>query len=857
MSFFAGFVQGVFQGKDWRDNKNDRKREQGIADERLDWEREDRGWTGEARDRQRQVWTQADEDRARTNRERQRGEDNQAEFEDIVDGLEGGGQPQDRGTPAREGERPPRTTSTRGGASARELSVANLGSLGSAADSVSMGQPATGDPRQPVPALSMGQQADGPRNASATPAQRPNNARGDRSRGDDAMRADEDFRPQPQRQPLSIAIPAVMPPRGEDAMRADEDFRPATRRGAGNDDAMRMDEDFRPVPPRSVRGGQPFDQSSVRPEEPQQPRSVRGGQPFVGGREQPGPLPMTVNPNGSSLIDAAQGRGQASSDYTEATRGFRSDAPQRGVRPVEDAPPMPRSAGDERLRADEDFRPRELRPRDEAPDRRGPPRDVRGGRPFRGEQDSGTGGLGVLHNMIADADESRAREDRDAANDQLRAREDGERAPTPSEARAQAIQSGAGGIAGRGGMSVLDAVTDAGAVLNRAGTRVIEGVGAGLSVVSPSAGAAVFDAVGQMDRASDRLAGMGEGTAAAPMPPTQGLAPAAPSGAPAAPAPAGQQPTAQPGPAQPSPARAAPAPSGAPFSSRFNFNGNEGTISGRERVSTNTVADVVPRETQSGTPAPSVAIAGKAISARFSAGFSIRDAANPQAQARPKASEVRATAREAVKRFDEDGIRRLEQHFIRNGEFGKAEQWRSFATSANTQAALGKWVEAMTYWQMNDEDGFLDSVADVYNSRGYYEDGLSVLREGTEFRRDEGGNIIGASITFRDDASGETFRRNIQGPRDLVGAAIIGALSPEQVFEQGMAEAQAMAAQQEADARGMSLDDRVQIETRVTALATEMGKITGVTPEIYEQARQIVERQLGINTGGNVPVLTD
>ena len=38
-----------------------------------------------------------------------------------------------------------------------------------------------------------------------------------------------------------------------------------------------------------------------------------------------------VNPQGQAMQDAVQGRGQGYSDYTEATRGFRSDAPQRGL----------------------------------------------------------------------------------------------------------------------------------------------------------------------------------------------------------------------------------------------------------------------------------------------------------------------------------------------------------------------------------------------------------------------------------------------------------------------------------------------------------------------------------------------
>ena len=321
------------------------------------------------------------------------------------------------------------------------------------------------------------------------------------------------------------------------------------------------------------------------------------------------------------------------------------------------------------------------------------------------------------------------------------------------------------------------------------------------------------------------------------------------------PQPTAPAPQAAPAPAQQAAAvRQAPPPAPSPANGyRFSYGGRGGTISAPERVLTGSVADVVPRETEQGSPAPSVAEAGKEIAARFSSRFSVAGAASNQKP--PKASEVRATAQAAVRRFDEDGIRRLEQFFIRNGDFEKARQWREFATAANTQAAMTKWVEAMTYWQMNDEDGFLDAMAEVYNAKGYYEDGLTVLREGTSFQRDDAGNVIGATITFRDGDSGDTFRRTINGPRDLIGAAIIGALSPEQVFERGMAEAEAMAAQQAN--QGMSMDERIKVEASVRALAKEMAGLNGVTPEVYEQARQIVHRQLGLGSGGDVPVLTD
>lgn len=45
MSFFGGFVSGVFQGMDWREGRDERARLRKIRDERLEWDREDRAYT--------------------------------------------------------------------------------------------------------------------------------------------------------------------------------------------------------------------------------------------------------------------------------------------------------------------------------------------------------------------------------------------------------------------------------------------------------------------------------------------------------------------------------------------------------------------------------------------------------------------------------------------------------------------------------------------------------------------------------------------------------------------------------------------------------------------------------------------
>jgi hypothetical protein len=82
---------------------------------------------------------------------------------------------------------------------------------------------------------------------------------------------------------------------------------------------------------------------------------------------------------------------------------------------------------------------------------------------------------------------------------------------SPEERRALSIQQNVLNFAARTGYGVLDAVTDAAALLQRVGTRAIEyGIGAPLSVVSPELGSSVFRQTEVWDRAADELARMGE-----------------------------------------------------------------------------------------------------------------------------------------------------------------------------------------------------------------------------------------------------------------------------------------------------------------------------------------------------------
>lgn len=149
----AGFVNGLFQGMDWREGRDDRKRRRKIEDEtlgwdrqRFEWEKGDQAYTEETRGNDR-------EDRAITERDRQRTEKKreaeEAAWNATLDDILGGKPSEAADAPATEPAQPDQPTEVRVPASrvprtgqpASRLDY-GLGVIGAGAGSGSIGGPA-------------------------------------------------------------------------------------------------------------------------------------------------------------------------------------------------------------------------------------------------------------------------------------------------------------------------------------------------------------------------------------------------------------------------------------------------------------------------------------------------------------------------------------------------------------------------------------------------------------------------------------------------------------------------------------------------------------------------------------------
>lgn len=129
--------------------------------------------------------------------------------------------------------------------------------------------------------------------------------------------------------------------------------------------------------------------------------------------------------------------------------------------------------------------------------------------------------------------------------------------------------------------------------------------------------------------------------------------------------------------------------------------------------------------------------------------------------------------------YAQTAVPKIVEYYLSQGDIAKAEGFEQWAKSREAQNQLKSWSKALHSAALGDEDGFLDHWSDTYNS---FDDGLTVVRQDSGFKRDAQGNILGATLTFKNNDTGQTFTREFEGQEDLIREGVY-ALAPEQVFE--------------------------------------------------------------------------
>ena len=196
--------------------------------------------------------------------------------------------------------------------------------------------------------------------------------------------------------------------------------------------------------------------------------------------------------------------------------------------------------------------------------------------------------------------------------------------------------------------------------------------------------------------------------------------------------------------------------------------------------------------------------------------------------------------------YQREAVPMIRDNYLRNGDVAKAQAFDSWARDDSSRRGQAAWARGVRAASVGDEEGFITSMIDAYNSDGYFDDGYEIQRRGSELIRDDEGNITGARLTFKDQETGQTSTRDFNDIGDLYEFGV-NFLAPENVFEYGIGQIQAaQTAQRQLElARVRAAERSVQTpQQRVAAVTKTLAEndpgFASLPPE--EKSRKILEQ---------------
>lgn len=160
---------------------------------------------------------------------------------------------------------------------------------------------------------------------------------------------------------------------------------------------------------------------------------------------------------------------------------------------------------------------------------------------------------------------------------------------------------------------------------------------------------------------------------------------------------------------------------------------------------------------------------------------------------------------------------------LRQGKFDQAEKFDTWIKDRRAAEGMQSWGRGIFAALQGDADGAADAFMDAYNSAGYFDDGMDVVKDKSAVIKNEAGDVVGVTLTLRDQATGEEVTQTDSIEGFIEKAAWI--TSPEKAFEASQARLQA---QQEAllkaDERRRASAEKLVTEnyTQTISLARDM-----------------------------------
>lgn len=170
---------------------------------------------------------------------------------------------------------------------------------------------------------------------------------------------------------------------------------------------------------------------------------------------------------------------------------------------------------------------------------------------------------------------------------------------------------------------------------------------------------------------------------------------------------------------------------------------------------------------------------------------------------------------------------------VKRGDIERALETQNFLETAKAKQATKKWAAMTVAATVGDIDVFADNFVDLYNDLDLIADGTTIVRDKSSFSRDSEGSVNGATLVFKDEASGNTWEMVIDSAEELQVLAI-AATSPEKMAEY---HAERVSAAQEG-ARGAAKERRKEVtDVANTIFKTKNEGALDVTQQItYDEA---------------------
>ena len=139
------------------------------------------------------------------------------------------------------------------------------------------------------------------------------------------------------------------------------------------------------------------------------------------------------------------------------------------------------------------------------------------------------------------------------------------------------------------------------------------------------------------------------------------------------------------------------------------------------------------------------------------------------------------------------GAPNVTRELIRQGRLDDAKKFDAWVKDSRAADGMAAWGRGIFAALQGDADSAAESFMDAYNASGYFDDGMDVVKEKSTLIKNDAGDVVGVTLTMRNQATGEEITDTDSIDGFIQKAAWI--TSPEKAFEASQAR---LAAQQEA-----------------------------------------------------------